>query len=174
MNFNDIKINTHDEYNTFMFNNKEIKVLKYLSTEEKFDLVMTAIQKSWVNGVLNYIRLRTFFNLNIAYLYTDIQFEIEERVNEAALYDNLVVSGLMDMIRDNLEDFELVTIENMLSECVKEEKAYRNTAAAIISKIVDDLPRKAEAAKNIVDNFDKEKYEEVLTLAKDLNIGKLN
>ena len=65
MNFKDIKINTINEYNTFVFNNKDIKVLKYLPIEDKFNLIMTAIQKSNINGVYNPIRLKVFYNLNI-------------------------------------------------------------------------------------------------------------
>ena len=134
---------------------------------------MTALQKSYVNGVCNYIKLRTFFDLNIAYLYTDIVFDFEDRINESELYDKLTTSGLMSLIREHLETLELMTIENMLGECVKDEKEYRNTAAAIISKLVDDLPKSAEAASNIVDTFDPVKYKAVLDFAKSINNGKI-
>ena len=165
MNFKDIKLHTSNEYNTFIFNNQEIKVLKYLPIEEKFDLIMIALQKSVTNGIYNPIRLDTFFQLNIVYLYTDIQFDIEDRADEGELYDNLVCSGLMGAVMENMEHSEMLELNHYLTECKEAEKGYRNSAAAIISKLVDDLPKNAEAAKDIVENFDKEKYSEVIKFA---------
>lgn len=168
MNYKEIQVKYHDSYNTFMFNNKEIKVLKYLPVEQKFDLIMTAIQKSNINGVYNHIRLRTFFNLNILYLYTNIEFDIEDRIDEGALFDECETSGLLYQVRTAMEKVELMNLEGMLNECLADEKAYRNTAASIISKLIDDLPKNAEAAKDIVDTFDKEKYQKVMEFAKSL------
>lgn len=173
MNFKDIKMNTINDYNTFTFNNKEIKVLKYLPIEEKFDLIMTAIQKSVVNGVYNNVRLMVFLNLNIVYLYTDIEFDIEDRIDEAALYDNLITTGLLNLIKENMEIEELTLLQDLFEECLEAEKSYRTTAAAMISKLVDDLPRNAEAAKTVVDGFDKNKFSEVIKMAQELNNGKL-
>lgn len=168
MNFKDIKLHSNDEYNTFIFNGQEIKVIKYLPIEEKFDLIMTAIQKSIVDGVYNPIRLKAFVNLNIVYLYTDIVFDIEDRVDEGALYDNLVVTGLLDEIKAHMEESELHLIQELFLHTLESERHYRSTAAAIISKLVDDLPKNAEAARETVENFDKDKYAEVLNFMKAL------
>ena len=168
MNFKDIKLHTHNEYNTFIFNGQEIKVIKYLPIEEKFDLIMAAIQKSIVDGVYNPIRLKAFVNLNIVYLYTDIMFDIEDRVDEGALYDNLVVTGLLDEIKAHIAESELHLIQELFLHTLESEKQYRSTAAAIISKLVDDMPKNAEAAKDIVENFNKEKYSEVLKFMNEL------
>ena len=174
MNFKDIKINTINEYNTFVFNNKDIKVLKYLPIEDKFNLIMTAIQKSNINGVYNPIRLKVFYNLNIVYLYTDIDFDIEDRVDEAALYDNLFTTGLLDLIYENIDEEELRVLDHMFEQCLDVEEKYRNTAAAVISKLIDDLPKNVEAAKEMVEGFDKDKYSEVVRFAKSINNGKLD
>lgn len=174
MNFKNIKIDTINEYNTFIFNNKDIKVLKYLPIEDKFNLIMTAIQKSNINGVYNPIRLKVFYNLNIVYLYTDIDFDIEDRVDEAALYDNLFTTGLLDLIYENIDEEELRVLDHMFEQCLDVEEKYRNTAAAVISKLIDDLPKNVEAAKEMVEGFDKDKYSEVVRFAKSINNGKLD
>lgn len=168
MNYSDFKIKLNNEYNTFIFNNREIKVLKYLPIEEKFDLIMIALQKSVVNGIYNPIKLDTFFKLNIIYLYTDILFSVDDRADEGALYDEFKCSGLLEEIMNNMEQSEMTELTRYLNECLNLEKTYRNSAAAIISKLVDDLPKNAEAANEIVKNFDKDKYSEVLELAKKL------
>jgi len=170
MNFKDLDIKLINEYNTFNFNGNEIKVLKYLPIEDKFDLIMIALQKSVTNGIYNPIRLQTFFELNIMYLYTDILFEVEERVDEGVLYDKIKTSGLLGKVMENIEESEMLELSHFLSECLELEKNYRNSAAAIVSKIVDDLPKNAEAAKDIVDNFDKEKYSEALNFARSIGM----
>lgn len=169
MNFKEIKKHTQDEFNIINFNGKEIKILKYLPIEEKFDLIMTALQKSLIEGVYNPIRLRAFFCLNIVYLYTNIEFDVDDRVNEGALYDNLIVSGLMDEILEALEEEEYNVLYELLKSTLEAEQSYRSTAAAIISKLIDDLPRNAEAARKTIDDIDKEKYDKAITLAKELS-----
>ena len=168
MNYKDIQVKHRSEYNTFSFNGKEIKVLKYLPVEEKYDLIMTAIQKSYCDGICNYIKLRTFFNLNILYLYTNIDFDIETRADEGTLFDECETSGLIYQVRNTIEKAELINLEGMFEKCLADEKAYRNTAASIISKLVDDLPKNAETAKNIVETFDQNKYQQVMEFAKSL------
>jgi hypothetical protein len=168
MNFKDIKQHTQDEFNIINFNNHEIKILKYLPIEDKFDLIMTAIQKSYSEGIYNPIRLRVFFNLNIVYLYTDIEFDIDDRMNEGALYDNLLTSGLLYAVTEAIEEDEMTSLTRLLDKTLEVETAYRNTAAAIISKIVDDLPKNAEAARKTIDEIDSNKYDKAIALARDL------
>ena len=48
---------------------------------------------------------------------------------------------------------------------------YSISAASLISKIIDDLPRNADAAQKIIDNFDKEKFKEVMNFVKAINNG---
>lgn len=168
MNFKDLNIKYSNEYNIFNFNNNEIKVLKYLPTEDKFDLIMTALQKSIIDGVSNPIRLQTFFELNIVYLYTDLVFDIDERVNEGLLYDKLKTSGLLGKIMENIEESESLILSSYLNQCLEIEKTYSTSAAAIISKLINDLPKNAESAKQIVDTFDEKQYAKVIEFAKSL------
>lgn len=168
MNYKDIKTSVPTEYNTFNFHGTDIKVFKYLPVEDKFDLIMTAIQKSNINGVYNPIRLDIFFKLHIVYLYTDIEFDLEDRIDEAGLYDQLETSGLISCIMENIEESEMLILNYWLNETVNAERAYRPTAASVISKFIDDLPKNAEAAKDIVDNFDENKYARILSFAKSL------
>ena len=49
---------------------------------------------------------------------------------------------------------------------------YTTTAASVVNKLINDLPSNAQAAANIVDNFDKTKFQEVINFAKSVNNGK--
>ena len=163
MNFKDLQIgNMPNEYNTIVFNGQEIKVFKYLPIADKFDLIMVALQKSIVENVYNPLKLDAFFKLNIVYLYTDLTFDIEDRIDESGLFDILTTSGLMAAIEEGMDQVERMHLYSMLQECLEAERSYRTTAAAIVSKIINDMPKNAEATKNIVDNFDKEKFQEIM------------
>ena len=46
---------------------------------------------------------------------------------------------------------------------------YNTTMAALIKNVIQDLPKNAEIAKNIVDAFNPEQYKEVLRFAEHAN-----
>lgn len=168
MNFKDLNISSNNNYNTLIFNDKEIKVYNYLPIGEKFDLIMVALQKSIVDNVINPLRLECFFNLNVVYLYTDLEFDVDDRADEAGLYDKLYTSGLLTQIIAHMDTTERDFLCSMFDQCLEVEKQYRTTFSAVVSKLVDDMPKNAEAARNIVDNFDKEKYSAVLNMLNEI------
>ena len=49
---------------------------------------------------------------------------------------------------------------------------YKNTAAAVLTRIIQDLPKNAAAAKEIMDSFDPEKYKQVSDFAAAANGGR--
>ena len=51
------------------------------------------------------------------------------------------------------------------------EEYYRSTAS-LLQSFIEDMPANAEAAKEIVDNFDREKFKEVVDFAQYANGGR--
>ena len=49
---------------------------------------------------------------------------------------------------------------------------YRMSIAGILNTFIQDMPKNAEAMSEIVDNFDKEKYKEVIDFARYANGGR--
>ena len=49
---------------------------------------------------------------------------------------------------------------------------YRMSTAGILNTFIQDMPKNAEAMSEIVDNFDKEKYKEVIDFARYANGGR--
>ena len=54
----------------------------------------------------------------------------------------------------------------------KANTANRNSVAAIINSLIDDLPSNAEAAAKIVDSFDPQQFKEVINFARYANGGR--
>ena len=70
-----------------------------------------------------------------------------------------------------INPFKIATLYSW-SEKIDNELKYNTTAAAIVSKFINDLPKNAEIAAQIVDNFDKEKFQNVIDFAKSANGGR--
>jgi hypothetical protein len=107
-----------------------------------------------------------YFNLGIIYLYTDITFTEKQREDEFKLYDSFQSTGLLDIIIQAIDESEYDALLGYLKQMKQDIITYKNSAAAIIQTFVQDLPKNAEAAANIVDNFDPNKYQQLLGLAK--------
>ena len=113
-----------------------------------------------------------YFNLHLVYLYTDIVFTDEDREDEMKLYDELESSGLLERILDKIPDEEYNTLMDYLKAMRKEISSYKHSAAAMVQKLIVDLPKNAEAAAKIVEDFNPEKYKEVVDFAQHANNNK--
>lgn len=169
MKFSDFNFKLNTDYNIVKIGDKEVKVLQYLPISDKIDLVQIALQKSQENGIYNVMKLDVYFNLYIVYMYTDLEFTEEEKADEFALYDQLETNGVFLDVIGAIPTDEYESLLTYLKELRDANNSYRNSAAALIQSFIQDLPRNAAAAANIVDNFDKEKYQNVLDFAKAAN-----
>lgn len=170
--FTSLKLKMKEEVKTIDFNESKIEVKQYLPIRDKIDLVDITLQKSREDRLYNPLKVNMYFHLNLIYLYTNISFTEKQREDEEKLYDLLDSNGLIDLIVSNIPEFEYKDLLEKTTEKIKHELKYNTTAAAIVSKLINDLPKNAQAAANIVENFDKEKYKAVVDFAKAANGGR--
>ena len=149
-----------------------IQVKKWIPISDKIDLIQIALQKSEEDGIYNEAKLDCYFHLNIIYLYTDIDFSAEDREDEMKLYDILEHNDIIDQVIAAIGEDEYTTLEDYLFEMKANYLTYKNTAAAVLNKIIQDLPKNAAAAKEIMDSFDPEKYQMVENFAIAANGGR--
>ena len=161
VSFGDLKLVVDRTTNSFDFNGTTIEVLKYLPIEDKKDLIQVAMQKSWENGLYNDILLEVYFHLNIVYLYTNLDFSGGYRDDEFELYDQLQCNGLMDQILAAMDADEYEQLYNSLEKAVADNMMYKNSAAAVLQSVINDLPASAAAAAEIVNNWDSSKFQTV-------------
>lgn len=156
----------------FEWNGNEIEVLDYLPIEDKYDLIMITLQKSLEDGYYNPIKIDEFFHLHLIYMYTNINFTEKQKEDEHKLYDSLKSNGLIDAFIKQMNEFDYDELFNMLDDTKRELTNYKHSTSALIQSLVVDLPKQAEAAKQIVDSFDAEKYQNVINFAKAANGGR--
>lgn len=151
----------------------EIEVLQYLPIEDKYDLIKIALQKSRIEGLNSPIILDMYFHLFIVYMYTNISFTDKQKENEYKIYDSLKSNGILDKILEAVPENEYNDLITFLAEELELKERYDLSISGLISKVINDLPANAEAAMKIVNNFDKEKFSNVVDFAKAVNNGQL-
>lgn len=159
---------THD----FVFNGQTIKILDYLPIEDKYDLIMVTLQKSLENGYYNPLKMDMYFHLNLIYLYTDINFTDKQREDENKIYDSIKSNGLLDNFLENFNENEYNELFAILEDTKEEIMRYKYSTSALLQSVITDLPKQAEAVQKIIDNFDQEKYQNVINFAKAANGGR--
>lgn len=170
INLNSLNLTKDRTTSTFDFNGQNIEVLKYLPIEDKYDLVMITLQKSEEDGYYNPMKLDMFFHLHLVYMYTNIA--VDGDMEETEIYDLLETSGLLAKVVDAMEDSEYNELYHYLETTKDEVMTFKNTTAAIISKVINDLPKNAAMAAQIVQNFNPEQYEAVTNFATAANGGR--
>ena len=172
MQYKDLKLKTKEDTVIARVNNIDIEVLQYLPILDKIDLIQIALQKSEENGIYNEMKLDMYFHLYIIYMYTNLEFSDEDRLDEATLYDELNSNDIIIGVLGALDDNEYNTLLDYLTKMKFANVTYRHSAAAVIQTIIQDLPKNMSAAAEIMESFDAEKYKEVASFAEAANAGR--
>ena len=164
--FASLKLKVKDEIKTININDKEVEVKQYLTAEDKYDLIMISLQQAKENGIYNDFILDMFLHLNIVFMYTNLTFTDKQRENLPNLYDILETNDIIEMVISAIPENEIKIIYEEVNEIKKSLIAYENSVAGIVNNLITQLPVNAQAAADIVDNFNPEKYNEVINFAK--------
>lgn len=167
-----LKLKQDTSVNVFEFQGQKIEVLKYLPIEDKNDLVAISLQKAEQDGIYNPVLLDMYFHLNLVYLYTNIAFTEKQRENEAKLYDTLKTNGFFELLLENIDEDDYEELYYYIELAKEDALQYGNSAAGIFRNIVQDLPKNAQLAADIVDNFDISKFQAVVDFATAANGGR--
>ena len=172
VSYANLKLKPKTTVSTFEFGGHEIEVLNYLPIEDKYDFVMITLQKAEENGVYNPLLLDLYFHLHLVYMYTNLSFTDKQKENEPKIYDTLESNGFFDNFYEVFDENEYNTLMEYIEELKETILHYRNTAGAVLQSIIQDLPANAEAAANIVKNFDPKQYQAVIDFATAANGGR--
>lgn len=156
----------------FEWNENKIEILDYLPIEDKYDLIMITLQKSFEDGYYNPIKIDEFFHLHLIYMYTNINFTDKQKEDEHKLYDTLKSNGLIDKFVAEMNEFDYNELFTLLEDTKDAILKHKLSVTGLIQSFINDLPKQAEAMQNIIDNFDKDKYQEVINFAKAANGGR--
>ena len=172
ISYANLKLKVDKSVETFDFNENKIEVLRYLPIEDKRDLVEITLQKAEENGVYNPVLLDMYFHLHLVYMYSNLSFTDKQKENEPKLYDTLVSNGFFEGFLNCFNEEEYDDLWGYIAKIREMRMKYKNTAAAVIQSIIQDLPRNAKAAAEIVENFNPEQFQSVIDFATAANGGR--
>ena len=169
VSYANMKLKINNQTKTLDWNGQKIEIKEYLPFEDKYDLVMVALQKSLEDGYYNPIKLDMYFHLYLVYMYTNISFTDKQKEDEFKIYDTLKSNSFIDAFLDVLNEDEYADLYNFLVDTQSALETYKQSTVSLIQSLINDLPKQAEAMKNIMDNFNPEKYQEVINFARAAN-----
>ena len=172
VSYANLKLKVDNSVSTFDFNGFNIEVLKYLPIEDKYDLVMITLQKAEENGIYNPVLLEKYFNLHLVYMYTNLSFTDKQKESESKIYDALMSNGFFDKFFEVFDENEYDELMDYIDELMDMTLVYRNTAGAVLQSVIQDLPKNAQIASEIVNSFDPKKYQAVIDFATAANGGR--
>ena len=172
VSYANLKLKPISTTSSFDFGGQEIEVLNYLPIEDKYDLVMITLQKAEQDGIYNPLLLDLYFHLHLVYMYTNLSFTDKQKENEPKIYDTLTSNGFFDKFFEVLDEVEYDELMSYIEELQNMTLHYRNTAGAVLQSIIQDLPKNAQAAADIVKNFDPKQYQAVIDFATAANGGR--
>jgi hypothetical protein len=161
VSFTNLKLKINSEVKEIKYNDVAIEIKQYLPIEEKIDLIQIALQNAEENGIYNDIRLDMYFHLYLVYLYTNLNFTDKQKEDEYKLFDILESNGLIDAVIGAIPESEYDRLLRYIEVFKHDILTYKNTAGAVLQTVIQDLPKNAAAAAEIVNSFDPEKYQSV-------------
>lgn len=169
VSYANMKLKTKTEVTTFDFCDQKIEVLKYLPAQDKYDLLMTALQKSLEGNIYNEFKLNLFFEMNLVYMYTNISFTEKQREDEFKLYDTLKSNGFFELFYTAIDENEYNELMEQITALKETLEKSNSTIAGVIANLVKDLPTQAEAMANILNNFEPSQFKDVIDFARYAN-----
>ena len=121
------------------------------------------------HGLYNPILLDMYFHLYLVYMYANITFTDKQKEDELKLYDTLQSNGLLGKILVAIPEAEYNHLQEQINDIVKYESKYKTTAGYFINSLFNDIPEKIESIQAMVDDIDKEKFQNVIDFAKAAN-----
>ena len=167
-----LKLKTNTEVNTVDFNGNKIEILKYLPIEEKYDLISVTLQKSLEDTLYNPLKVDMYFHLHLVYMYTNITFTDKQREDELKLYNTLSSNGLIDLVLENIDEYEYEILSTYLDETIDQDLTYKTTVAYLLNSFIGDMPAKIDNIQKMMEEIDQEKFTEAINFAKSLNGGR--
>lgn len=165
MNFKDMNLSLNTDVKVIKIYNKEVKVKQYLPAEDKNAILEIAMQQADQGTILNTFALDAIFNTYVVIKYTDIQFNAEDMEDILTLYDLLESNDIINNVIAAIPVEEYTTLLDNLKDMVENYLTYRNSARALVEQFTFFAPNAAEKLKDITENFDTEKFSQVMQLA---------
>ena len=172
VSYANMKLKTNESIKEVKIGEANIEVKQYLPIEEKYSFLNIVLQNSLENDIYHPVKVDMYFHLYLIYLYTNINFTDKQKEDESKLFDVLLTNGIIEGVITTMPEAEYNMLVNLLNQMIEKNEKYKTTFAGVVGKFINDLPAQADAAMKIVENFDPNKFQEVIAFAQAANGGR--
>lgn len=157
------------EINIVKINGIDVEVYSEVLPVIEEQIIFNVLKKSYANGYYSPYLQEMYLTLFLIENYTNIEFSKEDLDNEVDTYNKIIMSGTAEAVLNTIgED----TIKNY-TEALATETAALSAAslsfAVQFNKFIDKLPNLMQQAADTINNFDAEKYQNVIAFAEAAN-----
>lgn len=172
VSYANMKLKMNENTKEVQLGETKIEVKQYLPIEDKYSFLNIVLQNSLENDIYNPVKVDMYFHLYLVYLYTNINFTDKQKEDESKLFDVLLTNGVIGSVIANMPKDEYDVLVSLLNQTIEKNEKYKTTFAGVVGKFINDLPAQADAAMKIVENFDPNKFQEVVAFAQAANGGR--
>lgn len=173
MNFKDLNLKTYSGVKTVsVLPGQDISVLQYLPIEDKNDLITVAVQNSNEAGFINPVTLQMYFELYTVYLYTDMEFTDDDKVDAEGVYNILKSNGIIDAVINSIPEEEWNELYTLFCDYRATKEKYGHSVAGVLNNFIENLAPNAQNAAEIINGFNPEMFQNVLAFAQAANGGR--
>ena len=156
--YSKLKLKAKSEVVDVPFKDLVITVQQYLPIETKFELIQEAVNMALGDKFRDTTKESVTISVLLIKYYTNIDIPVEtDTILET--YDEIVTSGLLSVIRDNIPVVELDYVTKMFKETLESYYNYYNSVLGIIDTLnnkyadlgadVDTITEKLSDNKNL-------------------------
>ena len=141
---------------------------------EKINLIDNILQDSLtLQGTFNTVAVRAYFTLYTIIYYSNLVIDTNAIPKALDILDEMIQSGLAANILQRIPKKELDDLEDMLKKEQQKRLQYSLSFAGVVQSLINQLPMQVEGMKEIIHNFDKNKFQEIIDFAKAVNNDKI-
>lgn len=146
-----------------VFNEQDIEIKQFLSTEEKLEIITNVLELSHdENNFSNPIKVKVYSALEIVDKYTNISFTEKQKENPVKLYDLLLENGLINTIIDNIPQDEYDNLMDGIYTTIDSVYKFQNSILGILETVAQDYSNLKLDASEVQKQLTDEKSIELL------------
>ena len=135
--FTKLGLNKNQEIKILKWNEQDIEIKQYLPIQEKFNLIAAVLNNCQdENNFNNEAKQQLYFDLEVVFRYTNINFTDKQKEDTAKLYDLLKGSGLIDEIYKNIPEY--LVLRDWVRITAYNIYEYRNSIYGILDSLNTD------------------------------------
>lgn len=139
ISFTKLGLTKNQEVKQITWNDQTIEIKQYLSIQDKMNLISTVLNNCQdENNFINEGKLQLYFDLEVIFRYTNINFTDKQKEDVVKLYDLFNGSGLRKEIFDNIPEDEVSKCYGWLNTTAYHIYEYRNSIYGILDAMNTD------------------------------------